>query len=143
MANIHDEIIALPQGYDTRIGGDRSLVQLSPGPRQRIALARALARRPSVLILDEATSAVDTITEAAIQDSLRDLACTRIVVAHRLSTIREADNILVVSGGRIVEQGTHPELLLAGGHYCDLARAQVNIHPGNEPERRPVVAKSS
>jgi ATP-binding cassette, subfamily B, bacterial len=124
MANVHEDILRLPQAYDTIVGGDQPLVQLSPGQRQRIALARALVKKPRALVLDEATSAVDTITEAAIQESLKAIRCTRIIVAHRLSTVRDADRVLVMAGGRIVEQGCHETLLAAGGDYARFAQAQ-------------------
>ena len=120
-----DFIEALPDGFDAWVG-ERG-VTLSGGQRQRLALARALLRRPAVLVLDEATSAVDNETEAAIQRSLRDatLDCTAIVVAHRLSTVRHADRIWVLDAGRVVESGTHEELLAAGGTYAGLWAVQT------------------
>jgi ATP-binding cassette subfamily B protein len=123
LAAIHDEISALPMGYDTRLldGG----ASLSGGQRQRVALARALARRPAILLLDEATSALDSVTERAVQEQLEKLTCTRIVIAHRLSTVRQADLILVMDDGRAVEQGTHAELLARNGVYARLIAAQV------------------
>jgi len=122
-AEIHDEISAMPMGYDTLLidGG----ASLSGGQRQRVALARALARQPAILLLDEATSALDAVTERAVQTQLAQLPCTRVVIAHRLSTIREADLILVMDDGRVVEQGTHAELLASGGAYARLISAQV------------------
>jgi len=122
-AEIHDEISAMPMGYDTLLidGG----ASLSGGQRQRVALARALARQPAILLLDEATSALDAVTERAVQTQLAQLPCTRVVIAHRLSTIREADLILVMDDGRVVEQGTHAELLARGGAYARLISAQV------------------
>ncbi|RYE79895.1 MAG: ATP-binding cassette domain-containing protein, partial [Myxococcales bacterium] len=106
--------------------GERG-VNLSGGQRQRIALARALLRDPAVLVLDEATSAVDNETEAAIQASLRRLteSCTAIVVAHRLSTVRHAHRIWVLDAGRIAEAGTHDELLARDGAYAALWRVQT------------------
>jgi ATP-binding cassette subfamily B protein len=124
-AEAHEFIQALPQGYDTQVGerGQR----LSGGQRQRIALARAIVRDPRVLLLDEATSAVDNETEAAIQRSLSRLVVgrTSVIVAHRLSTVRHADVIHVVSGGRIVESGTHEELVAKNGQYAALYRLQT------------------
>lgn len=119
LAHIHDDIAALPLGYDTVLsdGG----LSLSGGQRQRIALARALVRDPVILLLDEATSSLDARTERLIQQSLAELRITRIVIAHRLSTVREADLILVLDKGRLVEQGTHAELLRRGGLYAELA----------------------
>ena len=126
-ANAHDFILALPDGYETVImeGGSN----LSIGQRQLICIARAVLADPRILILDEATASVDTVTEALIQDALDRLldGRTSVVIAHRLSTIRNADIICAVEAGKIVEQGTHEELLLAGGLYANLyARQFIN-----------------
>lgn len=121
-----DEFIArLPDGYDTVVG-ERG-VKLSGGQRQRIAIARALLRDPRILILDEATSSLDSESEALVQAALRNLLQNRtaLIIAHRLSTVRDADRIIVLSGGRIVEEGTHAELLSAGGAYSKLYRTQL------------------
>lgn len=122
-AQIHDEVMAMPMGYDTPLV-DRG-ASLSGGQRQRLALARALLRNPAVLLLDEATSHLDAITERGVQEALAALNCTRIVIAHRLSTVADADLILVMDDGRLVESGRHEELLLRGGVYSELVRAQV------------------
>ena len=123
LAHIHEEILAMPLGYDTLLSDGGS--SLSGGQRQRLALARALVRRPAILLLDEATSALDAVTESAIQRELAQLRCTRIVVAHRLSTIQNADLILVMDQGGIAESGTHDELVARGGAYAELVAQQV------------------
>jgi ATP-binding cassette subfamily B protein len=124
-AEAHEFISVLPQGYDTPVG-ERGQ-KLSGGQRQRIALARAIARNPRILVLDEATSAVDNETEAAIQRSLATLVVgrTSLIVAHRLSTVRHADTIHVLEGGKIVETGTHDALVAQGGQYAALWRLQT------------------
>ncbi|MCU1414247.1 MAG: transporter [Microbacteriaceae bacterium] len=124
-ANIHDTIVSFPDGYDTLVG-ERGY-RLSGGEKQRIAIARVLLKDPRVLILDEATSALDSISERVVQHAL-DAASrgrTTIAIAHRLSTIVGADVIFVVDGGRVVERGTHDELLAAGGKYAQLYTEQV------------------
>jgi len=124
-AEAHDFIAALPQGYNTQVG-ERGM-KLSGGQRQRLALARAILKNPPILILDEATSAVDNETEAAIQRSLDRLVVgrTSLIIAHRLSTVRYAHLIHVLDGGRIVESGTHDQLLSNGGTYAALWRLQT------------------
>jgi ATP-binding cassette subfamily B protein len=123
-AAMHDRVMELPEGYDT-IVGERGY-KLSGGEKQRIAIARTILRNPPVLVLDEATSALDVQTERAVDEALEQLAegRTTIVIAHRLSTVRDADQIVVLDGGRVVEQGTHPGLLAAGGLYARIYRAQ-------------------
>lgn len=115
---------ALPAGYDTVIDEESS--NLSAGEKQLITIARAFLAEPAILILDEATSSVDTRTEVLVQQAMAKLRerRTSFVIAHRLSTIRKADLILVMDGGKIVEQGTHAELLAAGGAYHALYHAQ-------------------
>ncbi len=123
-AEIHDEILAMPEGYDSFIG-ERG-VMLSGGQKQRLAIARVFLKNPKVLILDEATSALDTVTEQSIQRSLDELSRDRtcIIIAHRLSTVRQADRIAVVEGEQIAELGSHAELMAKNGIYAGLVRAQ-------------------
>lgn len=123
VAGIHDEIVAMPMGYETVLADGGS--SLSGGQRQRIALARALLAEPRILLLDEATSALDSVTERHVQSALGRLRCTRIAIAHRLSTIMGADSILVMDQGRLVESGTHEQLLRQGGAYANLVAAQL------------------
>jgi ATP-binding cassette subfamily B protein len=129
-ANIHDYIMSLPNGYDTNIG-ERG-VRLSGGQKQRLSIARVFLKNPPILILDEATSALDNTTEILIQQALDELCRgrTTLVVAHRLSTIKNADEIAVVSDGRIVEQGTHEELMAKQGMYYDLYQLQFRANSG-------------
>jgi len=123
-ARIHDVITALPEGYDTVVG-ERGY-RLSGGEKQRVAIARVLLKNPAIVILDEATSHLDSENEVQIQRALAAALAgrTAIVIAHRLSTIRAADQILVVEGGRIVERGRHDELVSAGGLYSELHETQ-------------------
>ncbi|NLF77062.1 MAG: ATP-binding cassette domain-containing protein, partial [Chloroflexi bacterium] len=125
IAEAHDFIMDLPQGYDT-IVGERGQ-KLSGGQRQRISIARAVLKDPPVLILDEATSSVDNETEAAIQRSMERITVgrTTIVIAHRLSTVRNADRIFVLENGILREQGRHEDLLRDNGIYATLWRVQT------------------
>ena len=123
-ANIHEFVMGLPDGYDTTVG-ERGY-RLSGGEKQRVALARVILKNPRILVLDEATSSLDSESEALIQDALKRVMAgrTSIVIAHRLSTILAADLILVMDRGKIVERGTHYELLATGGLYSQLYETQ-------------------
>ncbi|HET8935004.1 MAG TPA: peptidase domain-containing ABC transporter [Polyangiales bacterium] len=133
LACIHETIEAMPMGYDTVLADGGS--SLSGGQRQRLSLARALLLRPSVLVLDEATSALDTVTERRVQEELRRLECTRVIVAHRLSTIVEADKILMLDNGRIVGLGRHDGLLKSCPAYRHLVLTQTS--PEHAPSAGP------
>ena len=121
---IHSDILQMPMGYETRIGEDAN--SLSGGQCQRIAIARAVAHKPGILMLDEATSHLDATTEALVHRNLDELSCTRVVIAHRLSTIQNADLIVLLHEGSIVERGCHQELMALNGYYADLVRDQLS-----------------
>ncbi len=125
-AEIHEDIMTMPEEYDTFVG-ERG-VMLSGGQKQRISIARIFLKNPPIVILDEATSALDSITEERIQNSFDELCRgrTSIIIAHRLSTVRNADNIIVLENERVIEQGSHEELLALGGEYSKLVMAQMN-----------------
>jgi ATP-binding cassette subfamily B protein len=129
-AQIHALIATLPEGYETVVG-ERGY-RFSGGERQRIAIARTILRNPPILVLDEATSALDTQTERAVQEALERLAegRTTIAIAHRLSTVRDADQIVVLDQGRVAEIGTHEELIAAGGRYAALVTRDSVLTPG-------------
>ena len=132
-AQILPLVESLPDGLDTVVG-DRGF-RLSGGEKQRMAIARLLLKAPDIVVLDEATAHLDSESELALQIALRTVLAgrTSIVIAHRLSTVREADQILVVSAGHIVERGTHSELLAAGGLYAELYETQFAQQEGEEP----------
>ncbi|MFF7264574.1 ABC transporter ATP-binding protein [Streptomyces sp. NPDC008159] len=136
-AQIHDHITSLPDGYDTVVGerGHR----FSGGEKQRLAIARTILRDPPVLILDEATSALDTRTEHAVQEAIDALSANRttITIAHRLSTVRGADQIVVLDGGHAVERGTHDELLEQNGRYAALVRRDAQLEPARTSRAEP------
>ena len=122
-AGIADDIRAMPMGMHTVISEGSG--NISGGQRQRIMIARAMAGRPAIIIFDEATSALDNRTQAIVTESLKKMKCTRVVVAHRLSTIRDADRIVVLDKGRIAESGTFSELVAQGGIFATLAQRQM------------------
>ncbi|MFI0902819.1 ABC transporter ATP-binding protein [Streptomyces sioyaensis] len=136
-AQIHDHIAALPDGYDTLVG-ERGY-RFSGGEKQRLAIARTILRDPPVLVLDEATSALDTRTERAVQQAIDELTAgrTTLTIAHRLSTVRDADQIVVLDAGRIAERGTHDELLAADGRYAALVRRDAHLTPAGEQMMAP------
>ena len=129
-AHIADFLPTLPLGLDTQVGPRGS--NLSGGQRQRVAIARALLRDSPILLLDEATSALDTKSEALVQKALERLSKNRtsLVIAHRMSTVKAADQILVMDKGKIIEGGTHKELHSSGGYYADLCRLQFGSSEG-------------
>ena len=137
-AQIATMVDALPEGIDTVVG-DRGY-RLSGGEKQRLAIARILLKAPEIVILDEATAHLDSESEAAVQQALATALTgrTSLVIAHRLSTVRDADVILVIDDGRIVERGRHDELLAAGGHYADLYRIQFEGQEDADRERTDV-----
>jgi len=124
MAGLDTDLAEFPQGLETQVG-ERG-VTLSGGQKQRLTLARAIARDPSILILDDSLSSVDAATERRILDQLEEVLAgrTSIVISHRVSSVRRADQIAVVDGGRIVERGTHEQLVALGGIYADLYQRQ-------------------
>ena len=128
LAGAHEFILELPEGYDTTVGERGS--SLSGGQKQRIAIARTLITDPRILIFDEATSALDYESERTIQENMRQIANSRtvFVIAHRLSTVRYADRIIAIERGRIVEDGTHDELIRSNGRYAKLHYLQAGIH---------------
>jgi subfamily B ATP-binding cassette protein HlyB/CyaB len=130
LAGAHEFILELPDGYNTVVG-ERG-ASLSGGQRQRIAIARALVTNPKILIFDEATSALDYESEHVIQSNMRKIAKGRtvLIIAHRLSAVRTADRIITIERGRIVEDGTHDELMQKAGRYASLHRLQGNVPGG-------------
>jgi ATP-binding cassette subfamily C protein len=122
-AAVGDDVRALGMGLDTPVNDSGGT--LSGGQRQRVLIARALAGDPKMLILDEATSALDNVTQSAVVESIERLRLTRIVVAHRLSTIRNADRIIVLVAGKVAQEGTFDELMAVPGHFRDLALRQM------------------
>jgi ATP-binding cassette subfamily B protein len=132
LAQIHDFILSLPEGYDSMVG-ERGL-KLSGGEKQRVAIARTILKGPPILVLDEATSALDSHTEQEIQAALKKVSESRttLVIAHRLSTVVDANEIIVLDAGRIVERGTHAALLEAGGVYAGMWNRQREAEEARE-----------
>jgi ABC-type transport system involved in Fe-S cluster assembly fused permease/ATPase subunit len=133
LAHIHDFILAMPDGYKTMVG-ERGL-KLSGGEKQRVAIARSILKQPAIMLFDEATSALDTNTEREIQQNLREVSRgrTTLVIAHRLSTVVDADEIIVLEAGRIAERGRHPDLLVRGERYAEMWRRQQEAAKQGEP----------
>merc|ERR1712093_14538 len=140
-ASIHDKIMAFPDKYNTKVG-ERGL-RLSGGEKQRVAIARTIIKDPRIIMLDEATAALDSDTEQNIQEALRTLSegRTMLVIAHRLSTITSADQILVLHAGRVAEAGTHHDLLLQKGRYYNMWRKQIKAERAAEQASQ-MVAKA-
>ena len=126
MAEIYDDIMEMPKGFDTNVGEREHFF---PEAEQRISIARIFLKNPPILILDEATSALDSVTEARIQGTFEKLAVgrTTIIIAHRLSTVKNADDIAVIEQGQIVEKGTHEELMEKKGYYYELVKLQTGV----------------
>jgi ATP-binding cassette subfamily B protein len=151
MAQIDSFIQELPLGYDAMVG-ERGL-KLSGGEKQRVAIARTILKNPPILLLDEATSALDTHTEREIQSALSEVSKNRttLVIAHRLSTVVDADEILVLDHGEIVEQGKHAELVAKGGHYASMwnkqreaaAAREILLAVESDPDVVPGIARST
>jgi ABC-type bacteriocin/lantibiotic exporter with double-glycine peptidase domain len=131
LAGFDDDVARMPMRYETRLA--ESGANLSGGQRQRLAIARALVTRPDVLLLDEASSHLDVAAEQRLIENLERLRCTRVVIAHRLTAVRSADQILVLHHGRAVERGTHEELMGGGGAYAALAAEQGSLAGGRRP----------
>lgn len=131
-SNMLEDIKKLPLGLNTTISENG--INFSGGQRQRLILSRALVKKPNILVLDEATSALDSISEGIIEEAVSDLSCTRVIIAHRLSTIKNADKIYVLDKGRIVEEGTHEELMMNKDVYFNLYRNQSNNKKYSEPQ---------
>jgi len=149
MARIHEFVLRLPDGYDTKVG-ERGL-KLSGGEKQRVAIARTILKDPAILLFDEATSALDTNTEREIQANLREVSRgkTTLVIAHRLSTVIDADEIIVLADGRIAERGSHAQLLAEDGRYAEMWRRQQEAAERGElvtpdrPNRDPEMVAAS
>ena len=141
-AQIHDHLAALPLAYETRVG-ERG-VALSGGQRQRMAIARGLTPGPGVLIFDDSTAAIDAVTEARVREALARETARKatIIIAHRLSSLRHADEILVLEAGRVVERGTHEQLLALGGEYADLYALQTLSAEGQSIAEAPLRRKN-